>query len=865
MKLTYKDIRHRIYTANSPVRSVSSMQPRLYTESGLFCTNNAVEAIANWRSLGETSNQAFDKALDIFNELCINANESTIRTSGQILIENIDKVRDAGALARSIKYHTTRLTTKSVTKIQNKLNDVQKAITGIKPAASDALDKLNSALPDTPKPAEPVKTQDPVTQEIYNAMQDEAAKCIEIDRIIENYNLISNRFNLDRLVSEISSEQDNRDTVMQISEYMDTYDIPFKLKYCMALENSFYVFNKNHMSYPNERIVEDVTDYFIFSSGLSEQGLADIRRVRDISVVFEEKDFGPLNYILDDKSLDNEEPEPQRGDDAVMAEHAVEDSALVESMVAGYTADILNEDNVLHVAKQVASNLKNSFLQGNPDEDVSAETRKMISDFRKQVAKDPNNTANMPKLKAIITKFFSSSPKNIINGTKSIFSIIRGLVIFTGVAINPVASLVTLAADLVIKNTVDKKQAEKYLNAYKDEYESIQAKIEKTKDAEKKARLEKYAEELKKDYAKLKKFENNLYSDDENFERDTDEHLDKKDVPQDDDDFGFDVDFDFDDDDDEDDEDDDEELKEMAAVVYCSNMISSISEALLDTDLDGIVYNNIFKLDPDALNALTSFAVTVPVVLEKDSLKEAMLNYRDQLRTVESKTVEEYIKIDTLNECARKIENSPKCYNSYSIEQQAYYLSCIDEIVKLNADTSYISEMQFTNTIKLAIDRLKRKAIGLSEKEKKMSNSLDASLNNLAANMDKAKVKENREMIMRGSILPPASKCIKLAIELGVAWAINPAIAVIDALGRFVSHKASSKRERQLVLDDLEVELKMCERYIHQAEEENDLKKVREYELLKRSISRQIQKIKYNMRVYNQVVPGANVGTTRGD
>jgi hypothetical protein len=294
-------------------------------------------------------------------------------------------------------------------------------------------------------------------------------------------------------------------------------------------------------------------------------------------------------------------------------------------------------------------------------------------------------------------------------------------------------------------------------------------------------------------------------------------------------------------------------------------MLTSISEGLIDTDLDGVVYNNIFKLGVDGLNALTGLCVTVPVILEKDSLKEALINYRAQLRLAETKTIDDYIKIDTINECIRKIDESPKCFNSSSIKQQACYLSCINEIVKLNADTGYISEMSFTNTIKLAIDRLKRGAVKLSEKEKKASNTLDASLNNIAASMDRAKVKENREMIMRGSILPPASKCIKLAIELGVAWAINPAIAVIDAIGRFVSHKASSKRERQLVLDDLDVELKMCDRYIAKAEDEHDLKKVREYELLKRSIARQIQKIKYNMRVYNQVVPGANVGTSKPD
>jgi hypothetical protein len=48
----------------------------------------------------------------------------------------------------------------------------------------------------------------------------------------------------------------------------------------------------------------------------------------------------------------------------------------------------------------------------------------------------------------------------------------------------------------------------------------------------------------------------------------------------------------------------------------------------------------------------------------------------------------------------------------------------------------------------------------------------------------------------------------------------------------------------------------MCERYIKQAEDENDLKKVRQLEIIQRNLLRQQQRIKYKMHVvYNQKVP----------
>ena len=115
---------------------------------------------------------------------------------------------------------------------------------------------------------------------------------------------------------------------------------------------------------------------------------------------------------------------------------------------------------------------------------------------------------------------------------------------------------------------------------------------------------------------------------------------------------------------------------------------------------------------------------------------------------------------------------------------------------------------------------------------------------------------DNREAVIKGRILPSASKCIKIACVLGVAWAINPAIAVIGAIGGFACSKKLQAKERQLVLDDIEIELKMCERYIKQAEDDNDLKKIRQLEIIQRNLLRQQQRIKYKMHVvYNQNVP----------
>ena len=127
MIITFSDISRRI--RNRDIRSTgSSMNPRLYTESGKFCTDNAVNAIIDWKSLGESSNEAFNKALDIFEEVCLNENASTIKSCSSYLVENVDKVRDASQLVRSLKIRAGRLNKKNTTKVTKQYEPINNAI-----------------------------------------------------------------------------------------------------------------------------------------------------------------------------------------------------------------------------------------------------------------------------------------------------------------------------------------------------------------------------------------------------------------------------------------------------------------------------------------------------------------------------------------------------------------------------------------------------------------------------------------------------------------------------------------------------------------------------------------------------------------
>lgn len=832
MNITFNDISRRIRNKGNKSTG-STLVPRLYTEHDIFCSNNAINAIMNWETLAENSNEAFNKALEIFEEVCLNENASTIHKCGTYLAENVDKVRDANQLERSLKHRNGHLKSKVRARINASYKPVNNAI-------SDSINAINKSLASKGVNID-TKSINNTIEESVNLILDECMKIKECDRIIENYSKISKRFNIDRIVSEIAYSNDIYYTIIDITMCIDTYSIPFKNKYSHALETSFYALNKYNMNYPPEKIIEAVTDYFIFTSGLNDDNINSIKQIRDISVVFEQEDFDIISYLYDD-----DENEDFDVDDYI------DTNELIESYCSPFCegeVDLNDKRNTIRQKiknkkkelKKAVKGLKKAAKEGNPEERLNSKVQEEINDFRKNCAKDPDNKNNVTRLKSLVNSIFTKTPYQIVYQLPGFFTIIRTLLVLSSAAIiNPIFGLLAFITDQITSLALSRKQTEKIIKAYQNEIDSVKNKLEKAKDENTKKNLQKYLDELNKDYAKIKEYENNLYSDDENYDRDTSTEYNSNEEEDDDLDFDdWDIDF-----------------EEAASIIYISDVMESITEGLIDDNVEGIVFNNLYKLDNDSIDALTDFSITVPVILEKDKLCESLINYRNTLRESANKTID-YIRIDCLNENIAKLKEDTNVYaTSNNLRGIRCYLACLNEMVNLNLSEDYIMEMNFSNTLKLAIDRLKKTASKFKDKEKQISNSIDVSVNNVSKGIETSLMNNNREAVIKGKILPSASKCIKIACTMGVAWAINPAIAVIVAIGGLACNKKLRAKERQLVLDDIEIELKMCERYIRQAEEEGDLKKVRQLEIIQRNLLRQQQRIKYKMHVmYKQHVP----------
>jgi hypothetical protein len=166
------------------------------------------------------------------------------------------------------------------------------------------------------------------------------------------------------------------------------------------------------------------------------------------------------------------------------------------------------------------------------------------------------------------------------------------------------------------------------------------------------------------------------------------------------------------------------------------------------------------------------------------------------------------------------------------------------------------------NNIKIYLQGLKSKAKDLSQKEKQLSRQLDANYNNFAKAVKNAFISDRRESIIKGSVIPSFSKSIKIAIGLAGLGIVsgNPIVPIVAAIGGLAVSKKLTKRERILLLDEIETELDVVEKEIANADAKNQIKKYRALLQYKKDLQRQYQRIKYNVKVGKDILPGSAVG-----
>lgn len=174
-----------------------------------------------------------------------------------------------------------------------------------------------------------------------------------------------------------------------------------------------------------------------------------------------------------------------------------------------------------------------------------------------------------------------------------------------------------------------------------------------------------------------------------------------------------------------------------------------------------------------------------------------------------------------------------------------------------------LSEKVDLNSIKLALTAMRDKAKKLGAKEKELSRNADAAVSHFSNSMQRALTNDRREAIIKGSIIPSFSKCIKTGIALaGIGALGGPIAAAITAFAGLAVSKMLNDKERKLMLDEIDIELQVLEKEISHAEDAKNMKKYRELVTYQKKLQREKQRIKYNIKASGGTdLPDSSIGT----
>ena len=794
-----------------------------------ICEENAAISIKNgipkdiMKSIENTCRNSnpiqFESVLNLFDALYEHGTTGQmIKMANYICEEAAPKVRDAKSTNTNLRHKLGRIKSKLTTKIANNIEDAQNEIYGKIHAAQNNFKSNTSQIKNNISKGLHINKPNSKNEayiKCYESFIETLSMYEDCDRILENYDKISRRFNLERLFIENTRINGVQDTVNELCQFVDTYDIPDIVKYNTVIETAWYGFSHNGIDFNKKELLESATDYFL----MKKDGLESCRKILENTMIFDPKDMPACMQLITE--LDPEES------DSVFTMHDKIKDQLTES-----STELIIENY---------------------------DFNKIFNDFKKQ--EDDNKET---KLMWLVRKLYTKNVNNIVDETPNFLNWIRLVFVLGTVALNPVLGAVVAIGDIFARLHFEREETEKMIKCFDNEIKKSQDKMKSTKDEEEKKRLKEYIDALKKARNKIDAYYEKMLSDKEldakydssSTDIDTfdDLKLDIKDSDSDDDFNWDDDDFDWDDD----------ELLE-AAVNTINNISSLVDnvEEYKNIGMDTIANMSIFN--GDDLDSLAKLSVMFPDVWSPELMENAIDGqiYRSvkNLITFES-TLDRFITMNAYDTSRRTI-HSFKYISPTTIGEAVNELYCLSECVEAinsilytHRNKSVMVEASFLNSLKLASEKLKKNIQKLSDKEKTMSKNVDVSLSQFKKGVENSLNNENREAVIKGSVLPPASKIIKLAITTGALWLVNPAIAVITAIGYLGLSAHHKAKERQLILDELEVELKMCEKYIDIAESKNDMKSLKQLLTIQKNLKRQEQRIRYRMKVdFNQNVP----------
>ena len=706
-------------------------------------------------------------------------------------------------------------------------------------------------------------------------------------RIINNQETLDKRFNTERIIEENCFRVDR--IITELCELIDTYSVPDQNKYNVALENIVYMMRKNNIHIPSDDyIVDKITEYFLFrdetikdSTYQAYQEILRNNTVLSLDVVSE-----TVNAFLEsDGSYYANQVNAlfECADDLIIKEYfapafnrirtekdADEYIRTVDSFIDPRMTSEKDRQILLHTVKNIPNctkctstdfvNIKSKEVFGNDvfdgldsmesiisntkainekpelfgsseyyknlftESDGYASTEdipKVIAKFKAEQDKSPN------KIVAFIRKLHTKNPETIIDGIPSVMSAVRAgiLVCIAGLTpIGPVLAAITGLVSWLISKDINEKEAKRLKNCIHSEIESVDKKLNKAS-GKSKDELKKYKEDLEACEKKVQDYLEKIANDNE-----------EKDDFDNDDDMGFDDDMDFD-------------FESTQGIIDVNNFLAICESIMKDT---GISYDNIkdMILEASDINCLNDLMDVVKV----SSLPADNFNKYLNEAIQESGFVKNSVSLAR----GRDYYNKSEDMAFPTTVRKVMAIDVANNIIKETAEI--VEEKVNLNTVKLALQNGKAKLKDLSMKEKSMWQAADAQASGMMKSIEKAMTSDRREAIIKGNIIPRFSSLIKSSMALAaVGIMFGPAPALIAAIGALGISSALNTREKKLLLDEIDTELKVVEKQIDIAQNDGDMNQYRFLLNYQKKLTREYQRIKYGLKVSGRDIPSSTL------
>lgn len=458
----------------------------------------------------------------------------------------------------------------------------------------------------------------------------------------------------------------------------------------------------------------------------------------------------------------------------------------------------------------------------NPDKN----TKSSIGDFKKSNDKSPQ------KFKDVLTKAYTKNPDQIINDTPKVFDITRFFIMVGTTAINPILGIITFFSDQFMKRKYSRKETEKMIDKYAKEIDKVQKKIKKCENEEKKKRLKDYKKTLEENLYKLQDYEKEMYTDKE-YEDIENKRAEKSGGGDDD----FDFDFNFD---------------EAATILNTAEYAMNLNPKIVEN----CISKHISKLTASGLiDDITDFLVESEDFVNIQKIKGI---YETHYFALKKENKKDYVAIDTIKNNIDKLSqiqesDSDEEYNC--INRMLGYITFTETMAMIDDELSspFLVETSFNNTFNIIKNKIQAAFATMSDKEKEFSARMDTSLSGFKSSVESYFKTSSRESVLKGQILPKASTILKTALGFGlVAWLINPIVSVIGLLGYIGVSKFATIKERQAIIDEIDIELQMVDKYLEKADQQGDLKATKNLLKTKKRLQKERLRIKYKMKMHGE-------------